>query len=65
MLPYLDSARLQQNTLVIFLSDNNGAIDTDEQQTAWMPQTNPTSSNGWASVKCTPFRDWPTNPWDG
>lgn len=61
MLQYLDEAGIQNNTLVIFLSDNggdynNGAITTDERQIPWMPHTNPTSSNGWASVKCTPFR---------
>jgi arylsulfatase len=61
MLDYLHDAGLAQNTIVIFLSDNggdysNGAIATDEQQVAWLPHTNPSSSNGWASVKCTPFR---------
>lgn len=61
MLEYLDNAGIQNNTLVIFLSDNggdygNGAISTDEHQVPWLPRTNPTSSNGWASVKCTPFR---------
>ena len=46
---------------MIFLSDNggdysNGSIETDELQIPWQPKTNPSSSNGWASVKCTPFR---------
>jgi arylsulfatase len=61
MLDYLNHAGIANNTLVIFLSDNggdysNGSITTDEQQIAWMPGANPSSSNGWASVKCTPFR---------
>jgi arylsulfatase len=61
MLKYLESAGIQENTLVIFLSDNggdysNGSIQGDELQTPWLPRTNPSSSNGWASVKCTPFR---------
>jgi arylsulfatase len=61
MLKYLEQAGIQENTLVIFLSDNggdysNGSIEGDELQTPWLPKTNPSSSNGWASVKCTPFR---------
>lgn len=61
LLEYLRSSGLEDNTLVIFLSDNggdysNGAIDTDEKQIAWKPGGNPSSSNGWASVKSTPLR---------
>ncbi len=61
MLAFLADSGIEQNTLVIFLSDNggdysNGSITTDEQQIPWMPRTNPSSSNGWAAVKCTPFR---------
>lgn len=61
MLKFLDEAKLADNTLVIFLSDNggdysNGSIEMDERQTPWKAGTNPSSSNGWASVKCTPFR---------
>lgn len=61
MLKFLDQAKLAENTLVIFLSDNggdysNGSIATDERQTPWKAGTNPSSSNGWAAVKCTPFR---------
>jgi arylsulfatase len=61
MIEYLDTAGLANNTLVIFLSDNggdygNGSIATDHQQIPWAPGSNPSSSNGWASVKCTPFR---------
>lgn len=61
MIEFLDQAGLGDNTLVIFLSDNggdysNGGIDKDAGQVAWMPHNNPTSSNGWAAVKATPFR---------
>ncbi len=61
MLDYLKEAGIEHNTLVIFLSDNggdysNGSMTTDEKQIPWEPGTNPSSSNGWASVKCTPFR---------
>ena len=61
MLDYLHDAGMERNTLVIFLSDNggdysNGSITRDELQVPWQPKTNPSSSNGWASVKCTPFR---------
>lgn len=61
MLKFLDESQLSDNTLVVFLSDNggdysNGAIESDEWQTPWKAGTNPSSSNGWASVKCTPFR---------
>ncbi|MFG0291447.1 MAG: sulfatase-like hydrolase/transferase [Rhodopirellula sp. JB044] len=58
---FLDDHETTRDTLVIFLSDNggdynNGGIDHDEKQVAWAPGGNPSSSNGWASVKATPFR---------
>lgn len=61
MLDFLEQSGIADNTLVIFLSDNgadynNGAIESDEKQVPWKPGTNPSSSNGWASVKCSPFR---------
>jgi arylsulfatase len=61
ILAYLKQADLEDNTIVFFLSDNggdysNGSIEMDEQQVAWKPHNNPSSSNGWASVKATPFR---------
>lgn len=61
LLDYLRVAEIEHNTLVLFLSDNggdynNGAIDRDELQIPWLPGSNPTSSNGWAWVKNTPFR---------
>ncbi len=61
MLDHLRSAGIDRNTLVIFLSDNggdysNGSIETDERQIPWKAGSNPSSSNGWAAVKATPFR---------
>lgn len=61
ILAYLDEAGLRDNTLVLFLSDNggdysNGSPETDAKQVPWKRGANPTSSNGWAAVKCTPFR---------
>lgn len=61
LLDYLRDAGLAENTLVVFMSDNggdysNGSIETDELQIPWKPGANPSSSNGWAAVKCTPFR---------
>ena len=43
MLDYLQEAGMEQNTLVIFLSDNggdysNGSITTDENQIPWEPR---------------------------
>lgn len=61
LLDFLCETGIERNTLVLFLSDNggdynNGAIDRDELQIPWQPGSNPTSSNGWAWVKNTPFR---------
>lgn len=61
ILTHLEDAGLAGNTLVVFLSDNggdygNGNPLTDLLQVPWKSGSNPSSSNGWASVKCTPFR---------
>ncbi|MBB3204790.1 arylsulfatase [Rhodopirellula rubra] len=61
IMDYLREEGIDQNTLVVFLSDNggdynNGGIEKDEKQIPWAPHGNPSSSNGWASVKATPFR---------
>lgn len=61
ILDFVQQAGLDENTLVVFLSDNggdynNGGIDQDERQIAWEPRGNPSSSNAWAAVKATPFK---------
>lgn len=61
MLEFLKQAGIEQNTLVVFLSDNggdygNGGLHCDERQIPWRAGSNPSSSNGWATVKNTPFR---------
>lgn len=61
IMSYLKEAKLDENTFVVFLSDNggdynNGAISNDEKQIPWKQGSNPSSSNGWAYVKSTPFR---------
>lgn len=61
IMEFVRQSELDENTLVVFLSDNggdynNGGINLDETQIAWAPHGNPSSSNGWASVKATPFK---------
>ncbi|KAA1259122.1 Arylsulfatase [Rubripirellula obstinata] len=61
IMDFTKQSGLDDNTLVVFLSDNggdynNGGINQDEKQIAWAPHGNPSSSNGWASVKATPFK---------
>ena len=58
------------DTLVCFLSDNggdynNGSRLTDELQVPWLPGMNPTTSNGWAWVKNTPFRSYKHASYEG
>ncbi|HAV12926.1 MAG TPA: arylsulfatase [Opitutae bacterium] len=60
LIEYLEKSGQLDNTLILFMSDNggdynNGSIQTDAQQIPWLPGNNPTSSNGWAWVKNTPF----------
>lgn len=61
LLKHLREQRLDDNTLVIFMSDNggdysNGDIRTYDQQIPWQAGTHPYDSNGWSYLKNTPFR---------
>lgn len=60
LIDFLETSGELDNTLILFMSDNggdynNGSILTDANQIPWLPRNNPTSSNGWAWVKNTPF----------
>jgi arylsulfatase A-like enzyme len=60
LIEFLKQSGELDNTLIIFMSDNggdynNGSILTDAEQVPWKPRNNPTTSNGWAWVKNTPF----------
>lgn len=70
LLAYLDDTGRAENTLVIFISDNggdysNGGRLIDAKQIAWNPGGNPSSSNGWAWVKNTPFRSYKHASFEG
>lgn len=70
VLSHLKDKGLDENTIVIFLSDNggdysNGNIRTDHLQPPWEPNTLPYMSNGWAALKCTPFRFYKTSCYEG
>ncbi|MEP4079393.1 sulfatase-like hydrolase/transferase [Haloferula sp.] len=70
LLKHLDDKGLADDTLVIFLSDNggdygNGGIAIDKQQFPWDPKAWPFMSNGWASLKCTPFHYYKTTAFEG
>lgn len=70
LLDYLrDSGRLD-NTILLFISDNggdysNGNPRTDARQIPWEAGGNPSSSNGWAWVKNTPFRSFKHSSYEG
>lgn len=61
LLDYLEENALEENTFVVFLSDNggdysNGNIATYDQQVPWQANSSPFSSNGWSYLQNTPFR---------
>lgn len=60
LIDFLESVDELENTVIMFMSDNggdynNGSIKYDADQMPWKARHNPTSSNGWAWVKNTPF----------
>ena len=61
VLDHLCKKGLDDNTLVIFFSDNGGAysngnIHTYDQQVPWEKDSIPYVSNGWSYLRNTPFR---------
>ncbi|MEI8206016.1 MAG: sulfatase-like hydrolase/transferase [Kiritimatiellales bacterium] len=73
LLQHLRERGLDENTLVVFMSDNggdygNGDIRTDAKAIPWEPNgggTIPYASTGWAYLKCTPFRWYKSSAQEG
>ncbi len=70
LLEHLCRKGLDDNTLVIFFSDNggdygNGNIRTDHLPEPWKPGDKPYASNGWAYLKNTPFRWYKSSAEEG
>ncbi|QTN33561.1 sulfatase-like hydrolase/transferase [Akkermansiaceae bacterium] len=71
LLAFLDETKVSENTIVIFLSDNggdysNGDIRANHTVVPWDPKSYPPyMSNGWAYLKCTPFRHYKTSAYEG
>jgi arylsulfatase A-like enzyme len=67
LLAFLEERKVAKNTIVVFFSDNggdygNGNIATNLSVLPWDRNAAPFMSNGWAYLKCTPFRYyWSTN----
>lgn len=70
LLTHLQEEGLDDNTLVLFMADNggdysNGDIRTYDAQVPWNPGSVPYASNGWAYLKCTPFRWYKSSTQEG
>lgn len=70
LLDHLEEKGLDENTLVIFFSDNggdyaNGNIRTRANEIPWKPGSHPFVSTGWSYLKCTPFRWYKTSAHEG
>ena len=70
ILKFLDDKKIADNTLVIFLSDNdgdygNGSIHTEKKIRPWQRNVVPYMANGWAYLKCAPFRYYKSSAFEG
>jgi arylsulfatase len=70
LLEHLRKKGLDENTLVIFFSDNggsysNGSIHTYDRQIPWEKDSIPYGSNGWSYLRNTPFRWYKSSAEEG
>ncbi len=70
LLDHLRKRGLEDNTLVLFFSDNggdygNGDIRTYHLEVPWQPGGHPYAATGWAYLKCTPFRWYKSSAFEG
>ena len=70
LLEHLRKRGLEENTLVLFFSDNggdygNGNIRTYHLEVPWQPGGHPYAATGWAYLKCTPFRWYKSSAFEG
>lgn len=70
LMKFLAEKNVAENTIVIFCSDNggdysNGDIARDKSVIPWERESHPFMSNGWAYLKCTPFRYYKTSAYEG
>lgn len=70
VLDHLSKKGLDENTLVIFFSDNGGAygngnISNYEKQIPWEKNSIPYASKGWSYLKNTPFRWYKSSAEEG
>ena len=70
LLEHLRKKGLDENTLVLFFSDNggsysNGNIRTYDQQIPWEKGSIPYASNGWSYLRNTPFRWYKSSAEEG
>ena len=70
VLDHLRERGLEENTFVVFFSDNggdygNGDIRTYHLEVPWQPGGHPYAATGWAYLKCTPFRWYKSSAFEG
>lgn len=70
LLDHIHKRGLENNTVVLFFSDNggdygNGDIRTYHLEVPWQPGGHPYAATGWAYLKCTPFRWYKSSAFEG